>query len=147
MQVGMPSELWWTPFKTAIKANNIMFRITDPSILTGFAEQELQDPCPRKELEGITIYTSRAFKFSDKVGPVVLCDFGAAVFAEGENIACVQPQVYRAPEAWNLFEGDLLFHGIDPQHLEYRRRAHLAELIGLLGPPPEDLIARGPAQQ
>ncbi|PMB73351.1 putative serine/threonine-protein kinase sky1 [Beauveria bassiana] len=141
-----------------------MFRITDPSILTGFAEQELQDPCPRKELEGITIYTSRAFKFSDKVGPVVLCDFGAAVFVEGENIACVQPQVYRAPEvvlkchwnhkidiwklgAWNLFEGDLLFHGIDPQHLEYRRRAHLAELIGLLGPPPEDLIARGPAQQ
>lgn len=28
-----------------------LFRITDPSILTEFAEQELQDPCPRKELE------------------------------------------------------------------------------------------------
>ncbi|KAM0666464.1 hypothetical protein ACQRIU_004319 [Beauveria bassiana] len=107
---------------TDIKDDNIMFRITDPSILTEFAEQELQDPCPRKELEGRTIYTSRAFKFSDKVGPLVVCDFGAAVFADGENVACVQPQVYRAPEAWNLFEGDLLFHGIDPQHLEYRRR-------------------------
>ncbi|EFY86566.1 hypothetical protein MAC_07428 [Metarhizium acridum CQMa 102] len=147
---------------TDIKADNIMFRITDPSILTDFAEQELQAPCPRKELEGRTIYTSRAFKSTGRIGPPVLCDFGAAVFADRENIACVQPHVYRAPEvilkchwdhkidiwnvgcmAWNLFEGDLLFHAIDPEHLEYRRRAHLAEIIGVLGLPPKDLLSRG----
>ncbi|KID93985.1 Protein kinase-like domain protein, partial [Metarhizium majus ARSEF 297] len=45
--------------------------------------------------------------------------------------------------AWNLFEGDLLFHAIDPEHLEYRRRAHLAEIIGVLGLPPKDLLSRG----
>lgn len=158
-----------------------MFRITDRSILTDFAEQELQDPCPRKELEGRTIYRSRGFKSTGEIGPPVLCDFGAAVFADRENITCVQPRVYRSPEvildcpwdhkvdiwnvgcmvgpsrptmrsldlfdptiqAWNLFEGNLLFNAIDPEHLEYRGRAHLAEIIGVLGLPPKDLLSRG----
>ena len=75
-----------------------MFRITDPSILTDFAEQELRDPCPRKELEGRTIYTSRALKVTGKTGPPVLCDFGAAVFADYSHTGCVQPYVFRAPE-------------------------------------------------
>lgn len=33
--------------------------------------------------------------------------------------------------------------GVGPEHLEYRRRAHLAEIIGLLGLPPKDLLAQG----
>lgn len=37
-----------------------------------------------------------------------------------------------------------MFHGIDPEHHAYRRRAHLAEIIALLGPPPENLLARSP---
>ena len=32
--------------------------------------------------------------------------------------------------------GDYLFHGTDPEHHAYRRRAHLAEMISLFGPPP-----------
>ena len=42
-----------------------------------------------------------------------------------------------------MLEGNLLFHAVDPEHLEYRRRAHLAEIIGLLGPPPKRLLSQG----
>ncbi|QPC74606.1 hypothetical protein HYE68_005358 [Fusarium pseudograminearum] len=147
---------------TDIKADNIMFSITDPSVFTEFEEEEMRDPCPRKEVDGRTIYTSRTMKSTDKMGPPVLCDFGSAVLGDSENVECVQPNVYRSPEVtleapwdykidiwnvgcmvWDIFEGNQLFHGIDPEHHEYRRRAHLAEIVALLGPPPKELLARG----
>ncbi|UZP32334.1 hypothetical protein NXS19_000150 [Fusarium pseudograminearum] len=147
---------------TDIKADNIMFSITDPSVFTEFEEEEMRDPCPRKEVDGSTIYTSRTMKSTDKIGPPVLCDFGSAVLRDSENVECVQPNVYRSPEVtleaswdykidiwnvgcmvWDIFEGNQLFHGIDPEHHEYRRRAHLAEIVALLGPPPKELLARG----
>ena len=46
-------------------------------------------------------------------------------------------------QVWTLMVGDYLFHGIDPEHHAYRRRAHLAEMISLFGPPP----APGPLSQ
>ncbi|KAI1424333.1 kinase domain protein [Xylaria sp. FL1777] len=147
---------------TDIKADNIMFGITDFSVFADFEEEEIHNPCPRKEVEGRTIYTSRAIKSSGQIGPPVLCDFGSAVFGDCQNLECVQPNVYRAPEvtlrapwnykidiwnvgcmAWDIYEGNQLFCGIDPEHHAYRRRAHLAEIIALLGPPPKDLLARG----
>ncbi|KAK6721278.1 hypothetical protein SNK04_000173 [Fusarium graminearum] len=100
---------------TDIKADNIMFSITDPSVFADFEEEEGRDPCPRKEVEGRIIYTSRTMKYTGMVGPQV----------------------------WDIFEGNQLFHGIDPEHHEYRRRAHLAEIVALLGPPPKELLARG----
>lgn len=36
-----------------------------------------------------------------------------------------------------------MFYGYDPHMEGYSTRAHLAEVIGLLGPPPLDLIKRG----
>ena len=39
--------------------------------------------------------------------------------------------------------GENLFHGIDPEHHEYRRRAHLAEMISLLGPPTPGPLSQG----
>ena len=39
--------------------------------------------------------------------------------------------------------GNNLFHGIDPEHHEYRRRAHLAEMISLLGPPAPGPLSQG----
>ena len=45
--------------------------------------------------------------------------------------------------SWDIFEGDSLFSGQDPDVHTYRSRAHLAEMIGLLGLPPPHLIARG----
>ncbi|KAF5226895.1 hypothetical protein FAUST_12114, partial [Fusarium austroamericanum] len=44
---------------------------------------------------------------------------------------------------WGIVERNQLFHGIDPEHHEYRRRAHLAEIVALLGPPPKELLACG----
>ena len=46
-------------------------------------------------------------------------------------------------QIWDLFEGRTLFSGQDPDGKGYSTRAHLAEMIGLLGPPPADLIKRG----
>lgn len=46
-------------------------------------------------------------------------------------------------QIWNLYEGGSLFSGHDPEIQSYRGRAHLAEMIRLLGSPPPDLLARG----
>lgn len=46
-------------------------------------------------------------------------------------------------QIWNIFEGGSLFTGQDPEFQTYRSRAHLAEMIRLLGPPPPSLLARG----
>jgi serine/threonine protein kinase len=41
-----------------------------------------------------------------------------------------------------MFEGEHLFIGRDPELDKYRSRAHLAEIIALLGSPPPGLLAR-----
>ena len=44
---------------------------------------------------------------------------------------------------WTLLEGKALFDGADPAYDgEYTSRAHLAQLIGLFGSPPKELLAR-----
>ncbi|CDM30831.1 Protein kinase-like domain [Penicillium roqueforti FM164] len=78
------------------------------------------------------------------------------------NIGDILRQKYQAPEvmlkaewsyridiwndgvmAWDLFEGKDLFNGDDPDRKGYSTRAHLAEVIAILGPPPLTLIRRG----
>ena len=44
---------------------------------------------------------------------------------------------------WDLFEERHLFCGDDPDGKGYSTRAHLAEVMGLLGPPPLDMLKRG----
>lgn len=44
---------------------------------------------------------------------------------------------------WDVFEGGHLFHGEDPSGEGYTTRAHLPEVVGLLGPPPPGLLERG----
>lgn len=46
-------------------------------------------------------------------------------------------------QAWDFSQGHCLFDGEDPCVPRYSTRAHLAGIIGLLGPPPEDLLRRG----
>ncbi|PMB71388.1 SRSF protein kinase 3 [Beauveria bassiana] len=41
---------------TDIKADNIMFSIKDSSVFTEFEEEEMNNPCPRKEVQGRTIH-------------------------------------------------------------------------------------------
>lgn len=75
-----------------------MFSINDNSVFRSFEEDELQNPCPRKILEGRTIYTSRALNTPKEIGAPVLCDFSSAVLGTTEHSEDVQPNIYRAPE-------------------------------------------------
>ncbi|CAG8218191.1 unnamed protein product [Penicillium salamii] len=145
-----------------IHTDNIMFGIADDSVFSDFENNEMQHPCARKESNGRTIYTSRELRMPKNLGAPILCDFGSAVMGDEEHSGDIQPDIYRAPEVilqapwsyradiwnvgcviWNLFEGGSLFSGQDPEVQTYRSRAHLAEMIQLLGPPPPSLLTRG----
>jgi serine/threonine-protein kinase SRPK3 len=45
-------------------------------------------------------------------------------------------------QVWDAFQGEHLFTGQDPELQTYRARAHLAEMIALLGPPLPSLLAQ-----
>ncbi|GME41392.1 kinase-like protein [Neofusicoccum parvum] len=147
---------------TDIKEANILLG-ADESVVGTFEKEELEEPCPRKELDGRTIYLSRELDTPKDFGAPVLCDLGSAIPLDDgvEHREDIQPDVYRAPEVildipwtysvdiwnvgcvvWDAFEGGHLFTGQDPEFGTYRGRAHLAEMIALLGPPPPSLLAR-----
>ncbi|KAJ9234021.1 hypothetical protein DTO207G8_4084 [Paecilomyces variotii] len=149
---------------TDIKADNIMLGINDDSVFSDFEEKELQRPVPRKEvdMDGRTIYMSRDLRMPNDLGAPVLCDFGSAVLGNQYHTEFIQPNIYRAPEVilgvpwtysvdiwnvgcmiWDIYEGGSLFTGQDPEFQKYRSRAHLADMINLLGPRPPSLLAQG----
>ncbi|KAK7549249.1 kinase-like domain-containing protein [Phyllosticta citricarpa] len=147
---------------TDIKEANMLLG-ADSSVLRDFEQKEIEEPCPRKEVDGRIIYSSRELNTPKDFGAPVLCDLGSAVPLDdgAEHREDIQPNVYRAPEVildipwtysvdiwnvgcmvWDAFEGEHLFTGHDPELQTYRGRAHLAEMIALLGPPPPSLLAR-----
>ncbi|KAM4058725.1 kinase [Hirsutella rhossiliensis] len=147
---------------TDLKADNILQELVDRSVLEAFVQAELATPSPRKLAHGAPVYSSRRFGLPEEFGDVVLGDFGAAVRGDEKRNHDAQPDVYRSPEVmlmtewsypvdiwnvgvmiWDLFEGRHLFYGNDPDGRPYTTRAHLAEVIGMLGPPPLDLIRKG----
>lgn len=76
-----------------------MFGIDDDdAVFEKFENAELENPCPRKETDGRIIYVSRELGIPSTLAEPVLCDFGAAVFGDRENVTDVQPDLYRAPE-------------------------------------------------
>ncbi|KAI1459204.1 kinase domain protein [Annulohypoxylon moriforme] len=147
---------------TYIKADNILHKIVDDSILEAFTQAELETPVPRKIVGEDIIYLSRQFEVPKMIGNILLSDFSAAVLGDEKHNHDAQPIVYRSPEVmlgiewsypidiwnvgamiWDLLQDRHLFHGEDPDGKGYSTRAHLAEVIGLLGPPPADLVQRG----
>ncbi|KAL9092102.1 MAG: hypothetical protein Q9165_004535 [Trypethelium subeluteriae] len=149
---------------TDISAWNILLGIEDISIIQKFIEAEQKHPSARKEVQGYTVYASRSFDCPSgkSIGEPFLSDFGSAVFGDVEHDEDVQPNVYRAPEVclkapwsysidiwnvgcliWDLFEGKHMFYGKDPKEMKYMTRAHLAEMIALMGPPPPELLEKG----
>ncbi|KAJ7716685.1 kinase-like domain-containing protein [Mycena metata] len=145
---------------TDINAGNIMFGIKDGiAAFEKFEQAELERPSPRKEIDGRFIYLSRQL---DQTRDLDLPDFGEARCGEQRRTQDVQPDKYRSPEVilqvpwsyeldvwnigcavWDMFEGGSLFSGFDPEHGTYRGRAHLAEIIALMGPPPPSFVAQG----
>ncbi|KAF7173419.1 hypothetical protein CNMCM5623_005636 [Aspergillus felis] len=147
---------------TDIKGDNILQEIEDRAILDRFTRAELENPSPRKFVNGMPVYASRRFELPKTFGRAVLSDFGSAVRGDERRNHDAQPNVYRSPEVmlktvwsypvdiwnvgvmiWDLFEGKHLFYGNDPDGKGYSTRAHLAEVIGILGPPPLDMLKRG----
>ncbi|EDO03637.1 hypothetical protein SS1G_06118 [Sclerotinia sclerotiorum 1980 UF-70] len=147
---------------TDIKPDNMMTDIEDNSILDAFIEAELECPSPRKLINSVTVYASRMFDVPKRSGDTALSDFGSAVRGDEKRNHGAGAQVYRAPEVmikaawsypvdiwnvgvmiWDLFEGKHMFYGQDSDGEGYSTRAHLAEVIGMLGPPPLDFLERG----
>lgn len=44
-----------------IKADNIMLELVDESVLEAFTQSEMDDPSPRKTVDGSPIYLSQKF--------------------------------------------------------------------------------------
>lgn len=81
-----------------IKGGNILMEIADDHILAAFVQAELEDPSPRKIVNGTTIYASRTFDRPRKFGRAVLGDFGSAARGDTKLMHYAQPNVYRSPE-------------------------------------------------
>ncbi|KAF7935182.1 uncharacterized protein EAE97_008089 [Botrytis byssoidea] len=147
---------------TNIKADNILSEIEDKSILDAFTEAEMKNPSPRKLVNDVTVYASRRFDVPRIFGDSVLSDFGSAARGDLKRNHGAGPQIYRAPEVmikaawsypidiwnvgamiWDLFEGKHMFYAQDSDGKGYATRAHLAEVIGMLGPPPLEFLERG----
>ncbi|EPE36474.1 Protein kinase-like (PK-like) [Glarea lozoyensis ATCC 20868] len=141
---------------TDIQAKNILMRIEDETVLSEFEEAEIQDPSPRKIDGKRTIYTSRQLRIRGSVGRPVLCDFGEARVGDKKFTEDIQPFLYRAPEVllrkpwgkkvdiWNLgVLGKLLFDGRDIND-ETTNEVHFAEMIALLGSPPQGVLDGSP---
>lgn len=84
---------------TDIKEANILVG-ADKAVLQAFEDKELTEPCPRKEVDGRTIFLSRELNTPKRPGEPALCDFGSAQYLNDgiEHREDIQPNVYRAPE-------------------------------------------------
>ncbi|KAM5486081.1 hypothetical protein MaudMau93_005155 [Microsporum audouinii] len=165
MQVFLALDYLHTECKlvhTDINGDNILQEIEDKSILEEFTNAEMENPSPRKFIDGVPVYMSRRFGLPKTFGRAVLGDFGSAVRGDEKRNHDAQPNVYRSPEVmlktdwsypvdiwnvgvmvWDLFEGKHMFYGNDPDGKGYSTRAHLAEVIAILGPPPLDMLKCG----
>lgn len=149
---------------TDISNSNILLGLQKRSLIKEYIRDEQICPSPRKNVQGHIIYASRRFDApsGDNIGLPLLSDFGSAVFGDVEHDEDVQPDVYRAPEVclktpwsysidiwnvgcliWDLYEGKHMFYGQDPKEKMYMTRAHLSEMVALMGPPPMDLLKKG----
>ncbi|OAG33821.1 hypothetical protein AYO21_12081 [Fonsecaea monophora] len=146
---------------TDIKANNIMLSLEDESVLEASVKEEAANPGPRNIYADRTIYQSRAITRPKTIGLPVLSDFGLARFRGGDRNDDIQPEIYRAPEIlldmdwsysvdiwnigsmiWDLFYNEHLFDGYDPATNKLSNRAHISEMVAVLGPPPVSFLER-----
>ncbi|KAL1861066.1 hypothetical protein Plec18170_001581 [Paecilomyces lecythidis] len=152
---------------TDLKLENIMVSFEDPTVLVDFINSHLKKPMAYKiDSTGRRVYLS----YND-FGPLKnlrsipqIVDFGLATSLEEDDdwgVWPIQPDHYRAPEVilgngwqmsadiwnlgvllWDMIEGQELFRHIHDQKGRYDAKLHIAEMIGLLGGPPPEIIQR-----
>ncbi|KAI0805371.1 kinase domain protein [Xylaria sp. FL0064] len=153
---------------TDIKDDNIMMNIENDAVLKDFVNFHKKNPLPNhvRTKDGRITYLSQP-----DFGPLrstrllpVLADFNTAFPGLDENhahLAAIQSHCCRAPEVllgcpwsysvdiwsfgllmWNLLEDVTLFEQPAGEDGEYDAHVHLAQMISLLGDPPEELIER-----
>ncbi|GFG14846.1 CMGC/CLK protein kinase [Aspergillus lentulus] len=148
---------------TDISSNNILFGIEDPSIFSQIEEDEMTRPIARKVLDDRHIYFSRPLPVS--TGLPVISDLGEARVGSGKQRGDIMPGIYRAPEVildmgwdskvdiWSM--GTMVWDLVESSHLFFAKKdhvlndeQHLAEMVSLMGPPPQDFLKRsGKCQQ
>lgn len=74
----------------------MLLGIHDDSVLTKFERNEIENPCPRKELDDRTIYLSRPMPLSK--GEPCITDLSEGRFGGQVHTDRIMPNVYRAPE-------------------------------------------------
>ncbi|KAK9367918.1 kinase-like domain-containing protein [Lipomyces kononenkoae] len=157
---------------TDLKLENIMVTFEDPAVLGDFMNSQLDQPMRYKvDSTGRPVYRCR-----NDFGPLrnvkvlpKIVDFGLSTRLgchDDWGIYPIQPDHYRAPEVvlgcgwkmradiwnlgillWDIIQGEELFHQVRDIQGHYDAKAHLAEIIALLGPPPPGLVARSHSMQ
>ncbi|KAI9803816.1 MAG: hypothetical protein M1825_001696 [Sarcosagium campestre] len=139
-----------------LQPSNMLLGIHDDSVLGKFEQNEMENPCPRKELDDRTIYLSRPMPLSK--GEPSITDLSEARFGDCKHTDRIMPSVYRAPEVilglpwsypvdiwgfgmvlWDLLQPKRLFQPQDSEG-RYSEAHHLAQMISVMGPPPLDLL-------
>ncbi|KAL1880227.1 hypothetical protein VTK73DRAFT_6055 [Phialemonium thermophilum] len=143
-----------------IQEDNILLSVENETELREVEEEEMSEPSPRKVYKDHTIYASTLLQISG--GEPVLCDFGEARFGQASYDEHALPDLYRAPEIllgiewtekidiwtlglvmWTMVEGTNLF--TDNKGGRWKSALpHMARMISLLGPPPQDLLDGAP---
>lgn len=74
----------------------MLLGVHDDSVLAKFEQNEISNPCPRKELDDRTIYLSRPMPLTK--GEPSITDLSEARFGDQTHTDRIMPNVYRAPE-------------------------------------------------
>ncbi|KAJ5212603.1 uncharacterized protein N7498_004249 [Penicillium cinerascens] len=136
-----------------LKLENIMVTFEHPAVLGDFMNCQLDQPAQCKiDSTGRPIYRSHKefgpLRTSRNILPKIV-DFGGSTRFhcqdEGAYILYNQITIARlrlSLALWDIIQGKELFSQVHDLQGNYQAKAHLAEMIALLGNPPQDLITR-----
>ncbi|PYH97141.1 kinase-like protein [Aspergillus ellipticus CBS 707.79] len=148
---------------TDLQLKNLLLPGND-TYLSRAEEAELDSPTPRKIVDNGD--HPRSIHISQIIIPgnglPLLSDLGECRFLDQDNHGEIMPNPYRAPEvifkmpwdekvdiwnvgvlAWDIVSTRCLFQGWNADDI-FDDRVHVAEMVALLGPPPQDFVSRSP---
>ncbi|KKZ65630.1 hypothetical protein EMCG_08537 [[Emmonsia] crescens] len=153
---------------TDLKLDNIMVTFEDPAVVGDFMNSQLDNQPMQYKIDstGRPVYRCHNdFGPLRKLGNIPkIVDFGSSIRLDAQDdwgVYPIEPDHYRAPEVilgcgwrmsadiwnfgvllWDIIQGKTLFRQIHDTRGQYDAKAHIAEMIALLGPPPPELLAR-----